>query len=58
MNKKEDKSTSKDNIDWLECLEEVPEWLNAMFKGENYIKRMDALKKINIDSMNCRVENN
>lgn len=53
-----EKHVDKDNITWLKHPEEVPQWLTAMFKSKDYVDRMDALKKINMDSMNCRVENN
>lgn len=53
-----EKYVAKDNITWLKCPEEVPEWLTAMFKSKDYTGRMEVLKKINVDSMNTRVENN
>lgn len=53
-----EKYVAKDNITWLKSPEEVPVWLTSMFKSKDYTEKMDALKKINVDSMNCRVENN
>lgn len=52
------KHVAKDDITWLKCPEDVPEWLASMFNSKDYLNRMEALKKINVDSMNCRVENN
>lgn len=48
----------KDKIAWLENSEEIPNWLAEMFKSKDFKDKMLTLRKINIDSMNCIVENN
>ena len=43
---------------WMAKQTKVPEWLNQFFDSKEHKDRMNVLRKINVDSMNCRVENN
>jgi hypothetical protein len=45
-------------ITWLKEPEDVPKWLNEIFKSKNYEDRMSALKKINQESILVDVNKN
>lgn len=45
-------------ITWLKSPEEVPKWLNELFKSKHYIERMEALKLINQQSLKVDVGKN
>jgi hypothetical protein len=45
-------------ITWLKQPEDVPKWLNEIFKSKSYEDRMSALKKINQESILVDVNKN
>ena len=45
-------------ITWLKDTEDVPKWLNEIFKSKSHEDRMSALKKINQESILVDVNKN
>ena len=45
-------------ITWLKKQEDLPKWLNKIFKSKSYADRLDALKKINQESIKVDIEKN
>jgi len=53
-----DDSNKDYTVDWLKSKEDFPKWLSKIFCSKEYELRMQALKRINSESMNVDVEKN
>jgi len=45
-------------VDWLKSKEDFPKWLSEIFCSKGYELRMQALKRINSESMLVDVQKN